>query len=65
MEMRRQKHREAQTRYRQKNAAAIRQKRFFETRKGRKVKLAMLHESDDLDDKQEPMLGDEFCVDRN
>lgn len=45
-EMRKQKHREAQARYRAKNANNIRLQRFLCTKKGRQYKLDLLCESE-------------------
>lgn len=42
VETRKRKHREAQARYREKNANSIRLKRFLQTKKGQKFQLDML-----------------------
>lgn len=46
VELRRQKHRDAQARYRAKNAEELRLKRFLRTEKGKKHKINLLHSSD-------------------
>lgn len=68
METRKQKHREAQARYRVKHADTIRLKRFLKTKKGRRHGLEMLQVCDEVADETgqaELVLKDDLQVDKD